>query len=74
MSDSYRTTLRPNRCEPLKFDPTPAEIDALIAAARAHPLGLDYLREGALDNVAVTLKTHAFTVVAARELLSRTDS
>jgi hypothetical protein len=74
MSDPLRTSSRPPSCEPITYIPTRQEIDAVIAAARRHPLGLGYLREGALDNVAVTLSAHAFTVVAARELLARHES
>jgi hypothetical protein len=48
------------------FEPTSAEIDALIAAARSHPLGIDFLLTGHLGAVAVTFRTHAFTVEAAR--------
>lgn len=74
MSHLYRIPAGPASRGPLDFVPTHEDVDALIAAARQHPLGLDYLREGALDNVAVTLKTHAFTVVAARERLARQNS
>ena len=42
------------------------EVDALIAEARRHPLGVDFLLGGHLGTVAVTFKTHAFTVEAAR--------
>ena len=67
MSDSLRS-------EPPRFEPTAAEVDALIHAASHHALGLDFLRRGHLGTVAVTFQAHAFTVVAARERLSRTDS
>ena len=53
----------------LRFQPTAADVDALIAQATAHPLGLDYLTQGELGNVAVSFNTHAFTVIAARERL-----
>lgn len=62
------------RCEPLRYEPTPAEIDALIHAASHHALGLEFLRRGHLGTVAVTFRAHAFTVVAARDRLSLTDS
>lgn len=42
----------------------------LIAKADAHPLGREFLREGALDAVAATFKVHAFAVDRARELLA----
>ena len=48
------------------FAPTSAEIDALIAEARRHPLGIDFLLGGHLGSVAATFKAHAFTVEAAR--------
>lgn len=71
MSDPSRP---PSRCEPLRYEPTLAEIDALIHAASNHALGLEFLRRGHLGTVAVTFQAHAFTVVAARERLSRTES
>lgn len=74
MGHAYRMSTYPASSGPLNFIPTREEVDALIATARRHPLGIDYLREGALDNVAMTLRTHAFTVVAARELLARQES
>jgi hypothetical protein len=51
--------------------PTPDEVDRLIASAREHPLGIDFLRSGALDAVAATFKAHAFVVDAARERLAK---
>jgi hypothetical protein len=72
MSDSTHQNVRRTHCEPLKYIPSAADVEALIAAARQHPLGLDFLRDGALDCVAVTFRTHAFTVVAARERLALT--
>lgn len=71
MSDPSRT---PPRAAPLRYEPTPAEIDALIQAASQHALGLEFLRRGHLGTVAVTFHAHAFTVVAARDRLSRTES
>ncbi len=51
-------------------DPRDAVVVAdLLERARAHPLGLDYLKGGHLGSVAVTFETHAFTVLAARERL-----
>jgi hypothetical protein len=41
----------------------------LVERAKGHPLGLDYLKGGHLGSVAVTFETHAFTVLAARDLL-----
>jgi hypothetical protein len=48
------------------FVPDEADVEALIASARRHPLGIDFLIGGHLGSVAVTFKTHAFTVEAAR--------
>ena len=50
----------------------PAVVADLVEKAKAHPLGLDYLKNGHLGSVAVTFETHAFTVLAARERLSST--
>ncbi len=47
----------------------PAVVAELVERAKAHPLGLDYLRSGHLGSVAATFETHAFTVLAAREAL-----
>lgn len=49
------------------FVPSAEQVDALIAAARLHPLGIDFLLSGHLDAVAGTFRAHAFTVEAARE-------
>jgi hypothetical protein len=57
-----------------RYEPTPADVDALIQAATQHALGLEFLRSGHLGTVAVTFQAHAFTVVAARERLSRRES
>lgn len=54
---------------PLRFEPEPDEVDALIRRAEGHPLGTDFLREGSLDAVAATFRTHAFTVLGARDRL-----
>lgn len=51
-------------------DPTHEdEVEALIVAAEAHPLGTEFLREGHLEAVAITFQVHAFTVDAARRVL-----
>jgi hypothetical protein len=63
----------PSRVPP-RYEPTPSEVDALIRTASEHALGLEFLRTGHLGTVAVTFHAHAFTVVAARERLGRTDS
>jgi len=62
-----------SHAQPLRFQPTDAEITAVIDAASRHPLGLDFLRRGHLGTVAVTFQTHAFIIVAARERLANTN-
>ena len=50
--------------------PTDArEVEALIAAATEHPLGIEFLIEGHLEAVAITFQVHVFTVDAARRAL-----
>jgi hypothetical protein len=49
--------------------PRPDEVERVILEAAAHPLGVDFLRHGALDSVAAIFQAHAFTVHAAREEL-----
>jgi hypothetical protein len=44
----------------------PWDVEALIARAAAHPLGLEFLLDGDLSAVAVTFQAHAFAVDAAR--------
>lgn len=44
-------------------------VDELIACARRHPLGVDFLVGGYLPSVAAEFHTHAFTVEAARQRL-----
>jgi hypothetical protein len=70
MSDVFQTSVRRPRCVPCTYLPSSADVDALLGAAAAHPLGLDFLRDGSLDSVAATFRVHAFTVVAARERLA----
>ena len=53
-----------------RYRPSEADIARLIDRARSHPLGLDFLRDGALDAVSMTFRVHAFTVERAREKLS----
>ena len=49
--------------------PSADDVEALIATAGRHPLGLEFLLEGDLAAVAITFRTHAFTVDAARQRL-----
>jgi len=54
---------------PSRSLPPAGDVEALIAAARNHPLGLEFLLNGDLSAVAATFQAHAFTVDAAREHL-----
>lgn len=47
----------------------PEVVEALIHRAKAHPLGTEFLSQGALDSVSAAFGAHAFTVEAARERL-----
>jgi hypothetical protein len=58
---------------PRSHEPTPAEVDDLLRRAAEHPLGSDFLLDGALDAVAATFQVHAFVVDAARERLGGPD-
>ncbi len=73
--DALRDLVREGRVRAEELRPgsgspaDPAAVDALIAAARLHPLGLEFLRHGWLGSVAAEFHAHAFTVEAARERL-----
>ncbi len=57
-------------CDPKSpYVPSDREVDELIAAAGAHPLGVQFLLEGQLCAVATLFGVHAFTVDAARARL-----
>jgi hypothetical protein len=49
----------------------PRLVDQLIARAKKHPLGIEFLASGFLASVAIGLGAHAFTVEAARRRLKR---
>lgn len=49
----------------------PTLVEQLIARAKKHPLGLEFLLSGFLASVAIGLGAHAFTVEAARRRLKR---
>jgi hypothetical protein len=49
--------------------PDAAAVERLLTAARAHPLGIDYLAKGYLGSVAATFGVHAFVVEEARRLI-----
>jgi len=51
----------------------PGVVDQLIARAKKHPLGLEFLASGLLATVAITLGAHAFTVEAARRRLAKEE-
>lgn len=44
--------------------------EQLLAAAEAHPLGLEFLAEAPFETAAVIFGVHPFLVLRARELLS----
>ena len=53
--------------------PCDASVEQLIADARRHPLGIEFLLEGEPGCVAATFGTHAFTVDAARQRLGSSN-
>lgn len=53
-----------------KYKPTKSEIAKLMQQVSDHPLGKNFLVDGALDSVAATFGVHAFVVDAARESLN----
>ncbi len=59
---------------PWKYQPKSAEIADLIFRAEKHPLGTEFLHEGALDAVSAIFEAHAFVVEQAREHLSAEQS
>lgn len=66
MTDNTQSTRLPAASLPGR-----AEIDGLILRAARHPLGVAFLRDGALDAVAATFGVHAFVVDAARDSLAK---
>ena len=69
MADAF-DAVRRSTSGPWRKQPEPHEVHALIARAKDHALGLEFLRHGAHDAVAVTFGVHAFVVDAAREHLA----
>lgn len=53
----------------LPYAPTQEEVDELIARARAHPLGIDFLKVGAPEAITAIFGVHAFLVDQARTRL-----
>ncbi len=53
-----------------RYRPSQAAVDDLISNAKNHELGLDFLRDGAVDAVAATFCVHAYTVHVARDVLA----
>lgn len=51
--------------------PREVEIADLIARAAEHPLGLDFLTNGALDAVSAVFSAHAFVIEHARASISK---
>ena len=56
---------QPRTCR-VGYAPPPHQVEQLIERAARHPLGTEFLREGALDAVAALFQVHAFTVEHAR--------
>jgi hypothetical protein len=69
VSALLRPSLPVQRPAPARYVFNALDVEALIAAAREHPLGLEFLLNGDLSAVAATFQAHAFTVDAAREHL-----
>lgn len=69
MTDAF-DAIRRSTSGPWTRRPEPHEVQALIARAKDHALGLEFLLRGAHDAVAVTFGVHAFVVDAAREHLA----
>ncbi len=68
----------PGPCSPAPYypgpySPDPEEVERLIQRAREHPLGTDFLRDGALDAVSSVFGVHAFVVDSAREVMGDPD-
>ena len=63
-----RETVQDNRLP--SYTPTREEVDALILRARQHPLGLDFLKTGALEAAAIIFEAHVFAVESARQRLA----
>jgi hypothetical protein len=61
--------------EPVEVPPDdPTVVERLIARAKKHPLGIEFLASGLLATVAITLGAHAFTVEAARRRIQKEQS
>ena len=54
---------------PVSHHSDPRVVDELIARARNHELGIEFLLDGFLASVAAEFGAHAFTVEAARQRL-----
>ena len=52
----------------------PLLVDDLIARARNHRFGIEFLRDGLLGSVAAEFGAHAFTVEAARQRLLKDEN
>jgi hypothetical protein len=62
-----------NQRLPVAAPEDPRLVDEVIARARRHPLGLQFLLSGLLTSVAAALGAHAFTVEAARSRLRKQE-
>lgn len=69
---AVNATAVPETLPPQNVHPDdPSVVDRLIARAKKHPLGIEFLVSGFLATVAITLGAHAFTVEAARRRLQK---
>lgn len=59
---------------PIANPEDPRVVDEVIALARRHPLGLEFLISGFLASVAIALGAHAFTIEAARARLRKEEA
>jgi hypothetical protein len=69
VSELLRRSSRGPAPAPARYVINALDVEALLDAARNHPLGLEFLLNGDLSAVAATFQAHAFTVDAARQQL-----
>lgn len=65
---------RPRASQAASAQACDAGVEQLIAQARRHPLGVEFLLEGEPGCVAAIFGTHAFAVDAARQRLTSSDA
>lgn len=65
---------RPGSRPAAERQPCDSGVEQLIADARRHPLGVEFLLQGEPGCVAAVFGTHAFAVDAARQRLTSSDT